>query len=265
MRLYSIGISLFASTKSCKILLIDMEEEIKKAREILKNANGITALTGAGISAESGIPTFRGEDGLWKKYNPVDVDTADGFRRNPQYVWEWYNGLRELISTKKPNPAHHALSKLEKIKPYFSIITQNIDDLHRVSGNKNIIELHGNIFRTRCVECLHEEENREVPLAEIPPRCKKCGGLLRPAVVWFEDYIPLPIIDSCLLSIENSDVMLIIGTSGLVEPAASMGLVAKHTGKTVIEVNLEESTHSQKYDLVLLGKAGEILPRIIPD
>jgi NAD-dependent deacetylase len=124
--------------------------------------------------------------------------------------------------------------------------------------------MHGNIWKMRCTECTYVEENRDVPLTEIPPRCKSCGGLLRPGVVWFEENIPLYIIDSCLLSIEYSDVMLIVGTSGMVEPAASMGLVAKHTGKTVIEVNLEESTNSKKYDLVLLGKSGEILPRLIP-
>ncbi|HXG31571.1 MAG TPA: NAD-dependent deacylase, partial [Thermodesulfobacteriota bacterium] len=226
-----------------------MEEEIQRAKDILNRANGVTVLTGAGISAESGIPTFRGEDGLWKRYNPEDVDTADAFRRNPMYVWEWYNGLRELISKKEPNPGHYALSRLERIKPYFSLITQNVDDLHRVAGNTNIIEMHGNIWKMRCTECTYVEENRDVPLTEIPPRCKSCGGLLRPGVVWFEENIPLHIIDSCLLSIEYSDVMLIVGTSGMVEPAASMGLVAKHTGKTVIEVNLEESTNSKKYDL----------------
>jgi NAD-dependent deacetylase len=241
-----------------------MEESIQKAREILRTARGVTVLTGAGISAESGIPTFRGDDGLWKKYNPEDVDTADGFKRNPKYVWEWYDSLRDLISQKEPNPGHYALAMLERIKPYFTLITQNIDDLHRTAGNANIIELHGNIWRMRCMECSYTEENHQVPLAEIPPRCKNCSGLLRPAVVWFRDNIPLSTIDACLLSIEDSDVMLIVGTSGIVEPAASMGLVAKHTGKTVIEVNLEESIHSPKFDLVLLGKAGDILPRIIP-
>jgi NAD-dependent deacetylase len=241
-----------------------MEELIQKTREILRSARGITVLTGAGISAESGIPTFRGEDGLWKKYNPEDVDTGDGFRRNPKYVWEWYDGLRELISKKKPNPGHYALAMLERIKPYFTLITQNIDDLHRTAGNANIIELHGNIWWMRCMDCSSIGENRDVPLAEIPPTCKSCNGLLRPAVVWFRDNIPLSTIDACILSIEDSDVMLIVGTSGTVEPAASMGLVAKHTGKTVIEVNVEESINSPNYDLVLLGKAGDILPRIIP-
>jgi NAD-dependent deacetylase len=125
--------------------------------------------------------------------------------------------------------------------------------------------LHGNIWWARCTECSYVGENHDIPLGEIPLRCKACSGLLRPGVVWFEDNIPLPIIDACLISIEYSDVMVIVGTSGLVEPAASMGLVAKHTGKIVIEVNLEETANSRHYDIVLLGKSGEILPRIIPD
>lgn len=241
-----------------------MEELIQKAQEIMSRARGITVLTGAGISAESGIPTFRGDDGLWKKYNPEDIDTADGFKRNPKYVWEWYNGLREHISKKEPNSGHYALAMLEKIKPHFTLITQNIDDLHRTAGNANIIELHGNIWWTKCMDCPFMGENRDLPLPEIPPKCKDCGGMLRPAVVWFRDNIPLSVIDACLLAIEDSDVMLIVGTSGIVEPAASMGLVAKHTGKTVIEINLDKSLNSANYDLLLLGKAGEILPRIIP-
>jgi len=241
-----------------------MGESIKKAQEIITAAKGITVLTGAGISAESGIPTFRGDDGLWAKYDPEEIDTEDGFKRNPKFVWEWYDGLRETFSKREPNPGHHALSMLERIKRRFTLITQNIDDLHRTAGNANIIELHGNIWWTKCMDCPFIGENRDIPLPEIPPICKSCGGLLRPAVVWFRDNIPLSVIDACLLAIEDSDVMLIVGTSGIVEPAASMGLVAKHTGKTVIEINLEESVHSSKYDLVLLGKAGEILPRIIP-
>jgi NAD-dependent deacetylase len=242
-----------------------MEEKIQAAREILNKAQGITVLTGAGISAESGIPTFRGDDGLWKKYRPEDVDTEDAFRRDPAYVWQWYDDFRALISKTNPNPGHYALAELEKLKPNFTVITQNIDDLHRAAGNTNIIELHGNIWRVRCIQCPYVEENRDVPLGEIPPRCKACGALLRPNVVWFDDNIPLPVIDACLISIEYSDVMLIVGTSGLIEPAASMGLVAKHTGKTVIEINLEETPKSQHYDIVLLGKSGEILPRIVPD
>ncbi len=241
-----------------------MEEKIQAAREILNKAQGITVLTGAGISAESGIPTFRGDDGLWKKYRPEDVDTEDAFRRNPAYVWQWYDDFRALISKTKPNPGHYALAELEKLRSDFTIITQNIDDLHRAAGNTNIIELHGNIWRARCTQCSYAEENRDVPLKEVPLKCKACGGLLRPGVVWFDDNIPLPTIDACLMSIEYSDVMLIVGTSGLVEPAASMGLVAKHIGKTVIEVNLEETVKSHHYDIVLLGKSGEILPRIVP-
>jgi NAD-dependent deacetylase len=168
-----------------------MEEEIQRAKEILIKAQGVTVLTGAGISAESGIPTFRGDDGLWKKYRPEDVDTEDAFRRNPKYVWEWYNDFRKLISKTSPNPGHYALAALEKIKSNLTVITQNIDDHHRAAGNTNIIELHGNIWWARCMECNHIEENRDVPLKEIPLKCKACSALLRPGVIWFGDNIPI--------------------------------------------------------------------------
>lgn len=241
-----------------------MEEDIKKAREIIENAKGVTVLTGAGVSAESGVPTFRGKEGLWEQYDPEKVDTAEAFHRDPEYVWGWYDEIRGLISEKEPNPGHYAIARLENIKSPFTLITQNIDDLHRVAGSTNIIELHGNIWWRKCTECSYVDENREVPLRKIPPECANCSAYLRPFVVWFRDNIPMPLIDSCLISIEDADVMIIVGTSSLVEPAASMGLVAKHTGKTVIEVNLEETPKSQKYDLSLRGKSGEILPQIVP-
>lgn len=242
-----------------------MEQEIQKAKEIIREAKSVAVLTGAGISAESGIPTFRGEGGFWEKYRPDEVDTADAFKRNPVYVWQWYGSIRELVSQKEPNPGHFALVELEKKKPNFAIITQNIDDLHHAAGNQNVIELHGNIWRTRCTECHHTEENRDVPLDEVPPRCRRCGGMLRPGVIWYDENISAQIIDSSLIAIENCDVMLIVGTSALVEPAGSMGLVAKRIGKPVIEVNLERTMNSVFYDFILLGKSGDILPRIILD
>ena len=242
-----------------------MKDEIQTAKEIVSKAKSITVLTGAGISAESGIPTFRGEGGFWEKYRPEDVDTADAFRRNPSYVWQWYSNLRELVSQKKPNSGHYALVELEKKKSDFTVITQNIDDLHRVAGNRNVIDLHGNIWWTRCTECFYKEENRNVPLDKLPPGCKNCGAVLRPGVIWYEENIPAQIIDSCLIAIENCDVMLIVGTSALIEPAGSMGLVAKRTGKPVIEINLEKTINSILYDLVLLGRSGDILPKILLD
>ncbi|MGQ0793169.1 MAG: SIR2 family NAD-dependent protein deacylase [Deltaproteobacteria bacterium] len=240
-----------------------MSGDIQRAKELIKNAKSVAVLTGAGISAESGIPTFRGERGLWEKYRPEDVDTQDAFRRNPAYVWEWYGSIRELVAKSKPNAGHLALVELERMKGNFGIITQNIDDLHRAAGSRNVIELHGNVWRPRCAVCLEIEENREVPLAESPPKCRKCGGMLRPGVIWYDENIPAEIIDASLIAIETCDVMVIIGTSALVEPAGSMGLVAKRIGKPVIEINLERTMNSVFYDVILLGKSGDILPEII--
>ncbi len=240
-----------------------MDEKIKKAQQIVKDSSSITVLTGAGISSESGIPTFREKEGLWKNYNPEELASPHAFKANPKLVWEWYDWRRQIIAKAEPNPAHKALVKLEKNKKEgFTLITQNVDGLHKKAGNKNIVELHGNIWEIRCPSCNLFETNFEVPLTRIPPLCNRCGSLMRPNVVWFGEIIPMPLIDKSIYAIENSQVMLIVGTSGIVEPAASMGLMAKKTGKTVIEVNLNPTPNSSIYDFYIQGKAGEILPLI---
>ncbi|HEY7535525.1 MAG TPA: NAD-dependent deacylase [Thermodesulfobacteriota bacterium] len=239
-----------------------MEDQIKEAKAIIKSATSIAVLTGAGISAESGIPTFRGEEGIWKKFRSEELANWDAFKRDPKLVWEWYDWRRGIVNESKPNPGHYALVNLEIEKTDFTLVTQNIDGLHQVAGSKNIIEMHGNLWQIKCTSCGIIEQNHDVPIMEIPPRCKNCGTLSRPNVVWFGEIIPISIIDKILLAIERCQVMLITGTSGVVEPAASMGLVAKHTGKTVIEVNLESTINSSVYDLTILGKSGEILPML---
>jgi len=239
------------------------EEMILKAKDIVKEATSITVLTGAGISAESGVPTFRGKNGLWKNFRPEELATPQAFARNPQLVWEWYEWRRKLVKEAKPNPGHLALVKLEEEKPKFTLITQNVDGLHKMAGNKNIVELHGNLWQIRCTRCGFVEEDFNVPLEKIPPECKKCGGIGRPNVVWFGEIIPMSIIERAIKSIEECQVMLIVGTSGVVEPAASLGLLAKQTGKVVIEVNLEPTLNSTLYDLTILGKSGEVLPLIV--
>ncbi len=239
-----------------------MEDKIKEAKAMIDNASSITVLTGAGISAESGIPTFRGEDGLWRKFRSEELATQEAFQRDPKLVWEWYDWRRGLVKEAMPNPGHHALVNLENEKTNFTLVTQNIDGLHQLAGNRNIIEMHGNLWQIRCTSCGVVEENHDVPLKEIPPKCKNCDALGRPNVVWFGEMIPMSIIDNILIAIDKCQVMLIVGTSGIVEPAASMGLVAKHTGKTVIEVNLETTPNSSHYDISILGESGEILPML---
>lgn len=241
----------------------NIQHNIQKARELIAGAANICVLTGAGISQESGIPTFRGEDGLWRQYRAEELATPEAFYKDPKLVWEWYDSRREIISKAKPNPAHYALAELEEKTPAFSLITQNIDGLHRLAGSKNIVEIHGNIWQTRCTLTGVVEENHDVPLKELPPKCAETGELARPNVVWFGEMIPAAVIDQCLNFIESCELMLIIGTSALVQPAASMGVAAKQRGKPVIELNLDPTPNTGFYDITLQGKAGEILPQIV--
>lgn len=239
-----------------------MDDKIVDARKLIADMPNITVLTGAGISAESGIPTFRGEDGLWKNFRPEDIATPQAFLNDPKLVWDWYEWRRKIIKEAKPNAGHFALVELEKQLSNFTLITQNIDGLHRISGSISITELHGNLWQVRCTMCGLIEQNYEVPLRELPPNCRQCKSIARPNVVWFGEIIPMSIIDKCLIAIESCQIILIIGTSGVVEPAASMGLIAKQTGKTVIEINLDVTPNSGLYDLSIRGKSGDILPLI---
>ena len=237
-----------------------IQEQILAAKEIIEKSNKITVLTGAGISAESGIPTFRGSDGMWNNLNPQDIATPDAYKNDPKLVWEWYDWRRRIIDKATPNHGHLALAEIERQKEKFTLLTQNIDGLHQVAGNKNIIELHGNIWEIKCEKCGLISKNYEVPLPQLPPKCSECGEMTRPNVVWFGEIIPMEIIDSSLLSIEESDLMMIIGTSGVVEPAASMGLLAKQSDKKVIEINLDQTPNTGIYDISIQAKSGEVLP-----
>jgi NAD-dependent deacetylase len=237
-----------------------MEKEILEAKRLLDNSTNVTVLTGAGISAESGIPTFRGETGLWRNFRSEDLATPEAFSKDPKLVWEWYEWRRKIVRNAKPNPGHYALAELENQILTFTLITQNIDGLHQLAGSRNIIEMHGNLWQVRCTKCGEIEQNHEVPFRELPPMCGQCQSIGRPNIVWFGEIIPITIIDSALIAIEKCDVMLIVGTSGVVEPAASLGLIAKQAGKPVIEINLEHTPNSGLYDLSIFGKSGEILP-----
>ena len=238
-----------------------MREKIEDLKKRLSGAQSVAVLTGAGVSAESGVPTFRGKDGLWKQHRAVDLATPEAFCRDPRLVWEFYNWRRELLAPLKPNAAHEALAKLEDRAPRFTLVTQNIDDLHRVAGSRTVLELHGNIWRVRCTRCGTVKEERRSPLPPLP-RCADCGGLLRPHVVWFGESLDAEVLAGAYEAAEGCDVMLVAGTSGVVQPAASMGLHARERGAFVAEINLEPTPCSHLFHMSLLGKAGDILPQV---
>ncbi len=227
----------------------------------LKKDKRVVVLTGAGISAESGVPTFRGENGLWKKFKPEELATFDAFISNPQLVWEWYEYRRKLISEVKPNPAHKSLVEMQGYFENFHLVTQNVDGLHQKAGSKEVIELHGNIKRNKCINCGMKFE--ELPSSEvIPPKCR-CGGMLRPDVVWFGEMLPEEAIKKAFEQSTYCDLFFSIGTSAIVYPAASLPLIAKRAGAYLVEVNLERTELSSLADEVFLGKAGEIMPEIV--
>jgi len=220
----------------------------------------VTALTGAGVSAESGVPVFRGEEGLWRNYRPEELATPDAFRRNPRLVWEWYEWRRELIGARSPNPAHETLATMDKTLPDFTLITQNVDGLHQAAGSESVLEVHGNIWRVRCTACPYLSEDHRVPLPELPPRCPECGGLLRPDVVWFGESLSQEVLDAAWAAAAGCQTMLVIGTSAVVQPAASLPMVALRNGAQLIEFNPAETPLSRQADDVIRAPAGEALP-----
>ena len=234
----------------------------QRAAEILLGAQRIAVLTGAGISAESGVPTFRGEDGLWRRFRAEDLATPEAFARDPRTVWEWYDWRRGIISKAKPNPGHMVLAQWEKKLPEFKLITQNVDGLHARAGSTEIVELHGNIWKTRCTREETVAENLEVPLKRIPPACPNCGAMLRPHIVWFGESLDRDILSRAFGASTLCDVMLVVGTSAFIQPAASLPLRASESGAKIIEINPGPTPLTHYADLSLQGKAGEILPRI---
>ncbi|MDY0042031.1 MAG: NAD-dependent deacylase [Desulforhabdus sp.] len=239
-----------------------MHTDIDALREKLRAAKRIVVLTGAGVSAESGIPTFRGEGGLWRNYRATDLATPEAFERNPALVWEFYNWRRLVISKVDCNPAHHALAAMEKGAADFALITQNIDGLHLKAGSRNVLEIHGNIWKVRCVGCgdVHLETEPDLGTA---PACGKCGALLRPHVVWFGEGLDPRLLDSAYRLSASCDLMFVIGTSAVVQPAASFPFAAKDSGAFVVEINPERTPLAGAVDLALVGKAGEIVPQLV--
>ena len=231
--------------------------------ERLRCARRVAVLTGAGVSAESGVPTFRqAQTGLWARYDPQSLATAAAFTANPRLVWEWYAWRRRLVAQAAPNPGHYALLELEKRIPEFNLITQNVDGLHQRAGSHNIIELHGNI---QCSKCFDENTVIESwkEQIEIPPRCPHCGGMLRPDVVWFGESLPPEALEAAREAVEHCELFFTIGTSGVVEPAASLPNLAVLAGAGVVEINPEPTPHSQLASYILRGPSGVALPALI--
>jgi NAD-dependent deacetylase len=237
-------------------------DAIAQARDLIQRARSVGVLTGAGVSAESGVPTFRGDGGLWRNYKPEDLATPEAFLADPTLVWSWYDWRRQQIAKAEPNPGHRALVELELRVERFTLITQNVDGLHERAGSRNTQRLHGEIWMLRCVACGREIRDLRAPLPELPPRCA-CGGLQRPGVVWFGESLPVRPWHAAVEAAGSADVLLVAGTSAQVYPAAGLIDIARRAGTAVVEVNLEPTAYSQAATLSLRGKTGEILPRII--
>jgi NAD-dependent deacetylase len=234
---------------------------LTEARERLRAARNVLVLTGAGISAESGVPTFRGPEGLWRQFRPEDLATPEAFARDPRLVWEWYAWRRERIAAVEPNAGHQALARLEEQVPGYLLATQNVDGLHALAGSRRMVELHGSIWRLRCVGCGAERDERG-PLATLPPRCA-CGGLLRPGVVWFGESLPEQGFHKAFAAAAEADVALVVGTSSVVYPAAGLPGAARAAGAFVVEVNLEPTPLSGACHVCLRGPASEVLPELV--
>jgi NAD-dependent deacetylase len=245
-----------------------MESDFARLRARLEEARAVVVLTGAGISAESGIPTFRDAlTGIWSRYRPEELATPEAFRRNPRRVWEWYAERRERVEGVRPNAGHAALARLEGRVVgrggRFTLVTQNVDGLHRAAGSRSVIELHGNIRRVKCFD--HGHPATEWPVATPgPPPCGICGSPLRPDVVWFGEMLSEEALDAAVAASRACDVFLSVGTSGLVEPAASLPYEALGHGATVVEINPERTPLSGSTQR-LQGRAGEVLPRLVPE
>jgi NAD-dependent deacetylase len=236
--------------------------DLERAREWLQAARSVAVLTGAGISAESGVPTFRGPGGLWRSYRPEDLATPAAFARDPNLVWQWYDWRRSLIAKALPNPGHKALVELERRAHHFTLITQNVDGLHDAAGSRHILKLHGDIWRVRCTACDLEWDDRSTPLPELPPRCR-CGAMARPAIVWFGEALPDGVFEAAAHAAASAEVFLVVGTSAVVYPAAGLIPHARRGGARVIEINLEETAFSTSVDCSLRLKAGEALPLLL--
>ena len=230
---------------------------------LLRGTARLAALTGAGISQESGLRTFRdAQTGLWAQYKPEDLASPEAFRRDPKLIWDWYAWRREAVKGVRPNPGHYALVDIEACLPEFSLITQNVDGLHRMAGSRNVLELHGNIQRVRCADCYIFTETWGDDTESVP-QCSVCGGLLRPDVVWFGEALPRDQLEAAVEAARTCEVFFSIGTSGVVQPAASLAHAARNRGAVVVEINAEPTPLTHKANYAFHGKSGELLPELV--
>jgi NAD-dependent deacetylase len=229
----------------------------------IRSARRLTVLTGAGVSAASGIPTFRGAGGLWKQYRPEELATPQAFARDPRLVWEWYDWRRQVIAKAEPNRAHHVIAQWTRDRPTTTLVTQNVDGLHERAGAQRIVGLHGSIWRLRCwAGCRRSQEgwlDDRVPLPDLPPHCPDCGGLARPGVVWFGEALNSAVLDRAIEACA-CDLFLAVGTSAVVSPAAGLIGEARRRGAFTVEINPEATEASAHVDLAIAGKAEDVLP-----
>lgn len=236
------------------------------SRELLERLAGarrVVAFTGAGVSAESGVPTFRTTDGIWTKFKPEELASMEGFMRNPELVWEWYAARKRIMAEVRPNPAHEALARMQALVPHMAVITQNIDGLHHRAGSTLVYELHGSIERNYCMRCGRRHSNDEVLRQTGVPCCLGCGGTVRPDVVWFGEQLPEEEWNNAVHASGMADVFFSVGTSGVVYPAASIPFIALDAGAYIVEVNPEPTPLTEKVHEYLQGPAGSILPVIV--
>jgi len=231
--------------------------------DALRDANGLLVLTGAGVSAESGVPTFRdAQQGLWSRFDPLELATPEAFDQDPALVWRWYRWRRELVAKARPNPGHHALVRLEHHVPRLALVTQNVDGLHQRAGSRDVTEFHGNLFADRCADNGCEFDAASVVETAVP-RCPGCGGPLRPGVVWFGESIPQRAHEVAFGAASACDVFLSIGTSSLVYPAAGLIDIAREAGSLTVEINPNPTAAADAADFALAGKSGEVLPELL--
>jgi len=254
--------------------MVEFSQELRKnmdrAAELLLKAKYVVALTGAGVSVESGIRPFRGPGGLWTEYGEPPMDGYQRFLADPKGEWErmikkegYLKGFFEAFETAKPNPGHYALAELEQMGVLKCLITQNVDNFHRAAGSQNLAEIHGNLYLLRCIACNSRYEQDEIPLQTLPPHCPKCGGIVKNDGVYFGEPIPADVLHKCNEEVSRCDCMLLAGTSGFVYPAAGFPHMVKRNGGSVVEVSLYETDLSYLCDVILRGKSGELLPLLV--
>jgi len=264
-RVFPLHLTLFAAPPNITRLSHTRTSEssaVVQAAEWLAEARSVVALTGAGVSAESGLPTFRGPEGLWRNRRPETLATPEAFAADPKTVWEWYNWRRSVHAGCSPNSGHRALAEIERAKADFCLISQNVDDLHEQAGSRRILKLHGDLWKVRCLACGKEERDTRVPIEPLPPYCF-CGGMLRPAVVWSGESITDETLRAAFDAASRADLVLVLGTSSVVYPAAAIPRAALEHGAHLIEINLEPTELSNSAHLSLRGKTGELLLEIV--